>query len=206
MKRPGTDTSARRSRLLIGGGAGVILAAGTAVVLVFGPTADHGETSGATTSPVELAPAPTTPSPAGPTGDVDQAPPQLPAVDLSEAAQVGNGVTARITRLEAIDGTGKGPGNIAGPALRVTVRITNGTADTLSLDGVAVDMTHGADALPASPLDDPSADPFTGVVQPGASADGVYVFTVPADDRDAITVTVGYQAGAPFMVFTGSAR
>lgn len=32
----------------------------------------------------------------------------------------------------------------------------------------------------------------------------MYVFTVPAGDRDLVTLSVGYQAGAPFMVFTGS--
>jgi hypothetical protein len=35
---------------------------------------------------------------------------------------------------------------------------------------------------------------------------GVYLFTVPEDDRDTVTVSVGYEAGAPYLVFTGSAR
>ena len=37
------------------------------------------------------------------------------------------------------------------------------------------------------------------------AAEGVYVFSLAEDARDLVTVSVGYQAGAPFMVFTGSA-
>jgi hypothetical protein len=87
----------------------------------------------------------------------------------------------------------------------VTVRIVNGTGAPLSLDAVAVDVTYGPGATPASPLDDPSAAPFTGTAGPGESATGIYVFTVPEDRRDALTVAVGYQAGAPYLVFTGPA-
>ena len=46
---------------------------------------------------------------------------------------------------------------------------------------------------------------FGGVLQTGRSAEGRYVFSVPEDARDVVTVTVGYAAGAPFLVFTGSA-
>jgi hypothetical protein len=85
------------------------------------------------------------------------------------------------------------------------VRITNGTDDAVDLGGVTMDLTHGADAVPASPLDDPSQAPFSGSLDQGDSAEGVYVFSVPQDDRGTVTVSVGHRAGAPFMVFTGSA-
>ncbi|SNS68201.1 hypothetical protein SAMN04488107_3394 [Geodermatophilus saharensis] len=136
---------------------------------------------------------------------VDELPPGLPAVPLDQPAAAGDGVTATVSSIEAVDGVGAGRGNVSGPALRVTVRITNGTPAAVDLGGVAVDLTHGGDAVPASPLDDPSQAPFSGSVEPGATAQGVYVFRVPPDDRDPVTVSVGYRAGAPFMVFTGSA-
>jgi hypothetical protein len=43
------------------------------------------------------------------------------------------------------------------------------------------------------------------MVEPGQSAEGVYVFTVPvpADARDQVTIEVGYEAGAPLLQFTG---
>jgi hypothetical protein len=156
-------------------------------------------------TPEPLSPAPVTPEPTGPTSDVDEPPPSLPVVALDDEAAVGNGITAEVVSLDAITGTGTGPGNVAGPALRVTVQISNGTAAPVSLDEVVVDLTYGADLTPASPLDDPSTAPFTGTVEPQGNREGVYVFTVPEDQRDAVTVSVGYQAGAPFLVFSGSA-
>jgi hypothetical protein len=205
-----------RRRLLLGAAAVLVAAVVVGLVLAFsGDGREAGATPPATTGPsataaptpdeVELAPAPRTPEPTGPTSDANALPPSLPAVGLDETAAVGNGITATVSSLEAIDGTAQGPGNVAGPALRATVRITNGTAEPVSLDAVVVDMATGSDLSPASPLDDPSERPFSGTVAPGESAEGVYVFTVPVDDRAAVTVSVGYQAGAPFLVFTGPA-
>lgn len=159
----------------------------------------------ATAPPVVAAPTAATPEPTGPTENADDPPPSRPAVALDEAAEVGDGVSASLVSLDAIEGTATGPGNIAGPALRITVRIENGTDELLSLDGVVVDLASGRDLVPASPLGDPSAAPFTGTVAPGEHADGVYVFTIPEEDRGSVTVSVGYQAGAPLMVFSGSA-
>jgi hypothetical protein len=64
-------------------------------------------------------------------------------------------------------------------------------------------MFYGSDETPASPLDDPSQAPFQGTVAPGETADGVYVFSVPAGERDSVTVEVGYTAGAPLLHFSG---
>jgi hypothetical protein len=145
------------------------------------------------------------PVPAGETGAADVFPVALPAVALDTPAAGGDGVRAEVVSLEAIDGSGTGAGNIAGPALRVTVRLTGGTADPVALDLVGVTLTHGADQTPASPLDDPSADPFGGSLEPGATAEGTYVFSVPEGDRDLVTLSVGYRADAASLVFSGAA-
>jgi hypothetical protein len=168
------------------------------------PSAAAGTTAPLTAEgPPAAAPAVPTPEPTGPTDDVDEPPPSRPAVALDETAEAGDGVTASITSVEAIDGTATGPGNVAGPALRVTVRVDNGTDGPVSLGGVSVDLTYGEDLVPASPLGDPSAAPFTGTIAPGEGAEGVYVFSIPVEDRGSVTLSVGYQAGAPIMVFTG---
>lgn len=214
---PGNRFAGARRRVWLGA-AVVVVVVLTVVSLLFSggdddrtPSAAAGETTASTTPapPVVAAPtAPTpapTPQPTGPTGDVDDPPPSRPAVALDAAAEVGDGVSASLVSLDAIEGTATGPGNIAGPALRITVRIENGTDEPVSLGGVVVDLASGRDLVPASPLDDPSAAPFAGTVAPGEHADGVYVFTIPEEDRGSVTVSVGYQAGAPLMVFTGSA-
>jgi hypothetical protein len=156
-------------------------------------------------APWTPAPPPPTPQPTGPTSVADEPPPSRPAVALHEQAAAGDGITASITSVESIQGTGTGRGDVAGPALRVHVRIDNGTAAPVSLDGVTVSLASGAELTPASPLDDPSQAPFAGTVAPGDHAEGVYVFSLAETARGSVTVSVGYQAGAPIMVFTGSA-
>ena len=197
-------------------GPAVLAIAGVALLavligLVLAFTGDDGTDSAADAADTTTSLA-TTSAPASPTSDAaqpaptsnpDDLPPALPAVALDSVADAGNGITATLPLIESIQGSGTGPGNVAGPALRVTVRVHNDTADPLSLDGVAVNMAYGADKTPASPLDDPSQAPFSGAIGPGETADGVYVFSVPADARDAITVDLSYQAGAPRLLFTG---
>ncbi|MGY1783771.1 hypothetical protein [Geodermatophilus sp. SYSU D00698] len=220
MTGPGGKGTARSQRRLLLGAGGAVLVALVALVLVLtGGGGDDGTATAATpgasttaapaapttTAPGEtVAPPPATPTPTGPTEDVDEPPPSSPEVPLDAPAAVGNGIVATIGAIEAIDGTAVGPGNIAGPALRVTVRIENGTAEAVSLDGVAVNLSYGPERTPASPLDDPSQVPFVGSVEPGSTGEGVYVFSVPADVRDSVTVEVGYQAGAPLLLFTGA--
>ena len=213
-----TASPAPSRRRLVAGGVAAVLCAVLAVLAVLaGRGGDDGTAPAATGSPTAsvptevvlptatLPPPPPTPEPTGPTEDAAALPPSLAPVALTEEAAVGNGVTATVEDLEAVQGSAQGPGQVAGPAVRVTVRIVNGTGAPLSLDAVAVDVTYGPDATPASPLEDPSTVPFTGTVAPGAAAVGVYVATVPADRRQAVTVAVGYQAGAPYLVFTGPA-
>jgi hypothetical protein len=204
-------TSPARRRLLAVAAIVVLVAALVGVLIAVSGGEDDGTAAASTptaTAPSAEAGVPEplpTPEPTGPTEDVDELPPAQPEVGLDEPAAVGNGIVARIAELEAIEGSAVGPGNIAGPALRVTVRIENGTPEPVSLGGVAVNASYGPDRTPASPLDDESQRSFTGLVEPGESADGVYVFSVPADARDQVTVEVGYQAGAPLLLFTGTA-
>lgn len=211
--RGGVFTPERRGQLVAVCAAVVVALVTLVLVLLTRNAADEGSAMAAssTVAPTAGAPEdgtvaalPPTPTPTGPTEDVDEPPPFLPEVPIDAPAAVGNGIIATIASVEPIDGTAVGPGNIAGPALRLTVRIENGTGEAVSLDGVAVNLFYGAERIPASPLDDPSRARFTGMVAPGASGEGVYVFSLPTDVRDRVTVEVGYQAGAPLLQFTGS--
>ncbi len=222
----GRETAPRRREAARGTALALLLATGVTVVgLAAGP--GDGARPSATPASVSAPPA-TTPAPASaPSAGVpaegtqspppavpqparepvtaDELPPALPAVAFDAPAAGDDGVRAEVVALAAVDGSGTGPGNVAGPALRVTVQLTGGTGGPVALDLVSVTLTHGADQTPASPLDDPSADPFTGSLEPGTTAEGTYVFTVPEDDRDLVTLSVGYRADASTLVFNGSA-
>jgi cytoskeletal protein RodZ len=214
---------ASRRRVVLGAVAALVLVALVVLGITLRGGANASPTAAATSSspsataavssaPSSGEPAPTpTPAPA-PTSasapdvvDENAAPPVLPAVGLDETAAVGDGVTASIAALDAITGKATGPGNVDGPALRATVRITNGTAGPINLDTVSVAMAYGTYFAAASPLGDPSATEFAGDLAAGRSAEASFVFSVPENGRDLVSVTVGYRAGAPVLEFTGSA-
>ncbi len=59
---------------------------------------------------------------------VTDLPVQLEPVPLDETAQFGDQVSAELVDLVAVEAEGQVPGEISGPALRVTVRLINGTS------------------------------------------------------------------------------
>ena len=204
--------------------AAAVLAAVVAVVVSLtggdpDPTGDGTRAAGTSAAPTSVVPVTAAPSGSAPpaaessgapspaaetTGSSADEPPALPAVPLSAPASAGDGVVASLPEVVAIEGSGTGPGNIAGPAVRVTVEVRNGTSQAIALDQVAVNAYSGADRTPASPLADPAQRPFTGSLAPGETATAVQVFSVPTEDLGAVTVELGYRAGAPLLLFTGA--
>lgn len=160
-------------------------------------------------STVDITPAPTTPVPAAEGGDINQTVAAVPVttaspVELAAAADFGTGVNAEVVSIDRITTTAQGPGEIAGPGLAVHIKLTNNSSAAVSLANVAVNLTDGAQT-PALPITSSPAAPLTGSVDPGATAEGVYVFTLPTDYSDPASITVSYSAQAPTLVFTGDA-
>lgn len=150
--------------------------------------------------------APTTaPSPGSlvtvPTGTVAIADPIPP----DEVGDFGTGVTAEIVTIEAVEGIAQLPGEISGPALRVRVRLVNDSGDVVNLSRVLVDVTYGPNRTPGLALGEPGAEPFIGELADGRTAEGVYVFGVPAEERGQVQVYVSYDVDAPILVFEGPA-
>ncbi|QHT54779.1 hypothetical protein GXP71_00805 [Cellulomonas sp. H30R-01] len=169
-------------------------------------------TARATSAPATPVETPTAPAPGEPGGgatdDADPAAPFTPvtepAVALDQPAAFASGVTAELTKVESVAGEAQGPGEVAGPAVRVTVRLTNGTAAAVPLTQAVVNVYAGQDLAPGEPLSGPGGRPFTGSVPPGATATGVYVFNVPADQRDRLQVTVSYDPTVTTVLFEGA--
>lgn len=153
---------------------------------------------------------PGTPVPAPGGGDVGatvtatQAPEPL-AEEIGEAAEVSDGVRVSIADVAAVTASSTGPGEVAGPAVAVTVAVTNDTTEPFDLALVSVNLTD-SEGLPGSGMTGEPADWLTGSIEPGASAQGVYVFTVPEDHRDPVHVDVSVDPTLPTVVFTGEAN
>jgi hypothetical protein len=142
------------------------------------------------------------PGAAAPTDDPRFGEPVADSVARDGVGGFGDGVTAAISRVTAFTASGAGVGEVAGPAVRVTLSITNGSSAAVSLDSTTVNAYYGADATPAAPLSsDGSSAPFAGSLAPGESATGTYAFGTGDGAGDDIVVTVGRGAGSPLVVF-----
>jgi len=126
-------------------------------------------------------------------------------VPIKTPAPFGDGVTAHIVSVVPVDSIAKGPGEISGPAIKVTISLDNGTKAAIPVNQVTVNVSYGAAANPSIPVtSDPSSRPFTGTVATGASVRGTYIFDIPKDERSKVTISVSYAALSPIVVFTGA--
>lgn len=213
--KAGRRGATSRARLLLGLLAALVVTAlvvglvlgtrddGTGAVADAGPS-DAASSSAPPATPTEKSAAPSpTLQPTEPAAGAEELPPALPAVQLDEPVPVEE-VTVSLARIEEIQGRASGPGDVAGPALRVTVRIVNETGAEVPLDGVAVNAYYGAGRTPAPPLNDPTRSEFTGRLPAGETVEGMYIFRVPPDQRSEVTIEVGYRPGAPRAMFTGA--
>lgn len=123
----------------------------------------------------------------------------LPPTPPGQTANFGTGVTVRVSQVQSVNVAYQLPGDVAGPAVSVTLVLTNGGPSAFPANGVAVTATYG-NATPASPVLDNGYRPFSGTIGPGATQTGVYPFRVPVADQSTVQVQVAYRSGAPIAV------
>lgn len=225
--RPSARRARGRRMLLLVATLALVLVAGAAAWLVLQPSGGTPRPSAASTSASAQAPR-TAPAPeisdhpAGSDPALGTATPptvpatvlaaarglpaNLPPVGLGQEADFGNRVSARLLSVTKISAKASRPGQRSGPALAVTVQVTNGRATPISLDTVGVNLYVGADGAPGSRLYDYATAPLRGALPPGHSESATYVFSVPTAEPDGVTVTVAYGAADGTAVFSGTVR
>jgi hypothetical protein len=112
----------------------------------------------------------------------------LDPVDVGRGVVVEDGTTVWVTGVREVQLEGVGPGEIQGPGVAVSVKVTNRSADSLDLDGTAVSAFFGD--LPASLSSADPSDPLAGELKPGRSATGIYVFMKPDGATGRVRVEV----------------
>ena len=150
-------------------------------------------TAGPTTKPTPGKPATATP---GPSVGVST----LPPAPVGSSVALQTGVEVSIAGVKDTKVGATGPGEIAGPAAVVTVRVHNGTSTPFALSAIAVVASYGK-GTPASPSDSGGAKPLIGSLAPGKTADGTYVFLTPAAQASSLRVEVSSGTSAKVVVF-----
>lgn len=181
-----------------------------AVIVYFAVTAGSSEGGAPTADPTpsSSSSAPTDGAdPSGqPTPDPSATPgtmPELPPVTPDQPSDNGEGLVAQITAMKAVQGEAVQAGEIAGPAVQFTLRLTNDTDAPIDLGLIAVNAYIGEGLTPAGGLVKPGAAPFEGTLDVGDSTEGVYVYSIPENQRENVTLTLDYRAGQPAFVFRG---
>jgi hypothetical protein len=139
--------------------------------------------------------------------DVIESAPPAPVQDaeLDDVVTFDTGVQVSVTEFTGITVEAETPGELAGPAVVATVRFENDSGEPLDLDGAVVTLLDAAGNVAVPTTSSPAA-PASGTLDDGAAVEGIYVFRIPEDTRDEITLMVDYAAGAPVVVFHGSVR
>lgn len=121
-------------------------------------------------------------------------------VDVTDEADLGTGVTAAIESVKDITVDAKTPGEVAGPAVAIELRVSNEGKKPIDLASAMVSLTNSDELLGQPTTSDPYA-PFSGQLEPGDSANATYVFLLPKDARSGLVVSFQYVAGAPIVLF-----
>jgi cytoskeletal protein RodZ len=209
------DSPARRNGWLrwLGLGLGVALAVAVVVwaVTTFRPASESAAPatstpSGANAEVVTPTPQPTefeTPEP-GATETVDK-PEEAVEVSLDEPATAADDIVVEVTSVEAVTAGRDVPGEQSGPAIAVSVRITNDGEQPVDTSGSNVNLEYGGDArIPAVALTGGDGTVWPASIAPGDSATAVFLFSKPAVPSGDIRVIVDLLATEPVVVFVGS--
>lgn len=128
----------------------------------------------------------------------------LEPAPFDQEAAPAEGVTVAVASIEAVQGEALAPGEVSGPALRITVKVTNSGTVARTLSSAVVNVYLGADLLAANPVSRPEGQPFPSELAPGGSADGIFVFEVAEDQRSQIRVEVDLDLATPLVIFEGA--
>ena len=146
-----------------------------------------------------LPPPATTPVPPPTPGSADETVPTKPVETakpkpLDKSADAGDDVSVQLKSVRRIKAEAKLPGEVAGPALAVSVDVDNGSPKSLNLSTVVVNLTDASDA-PGTVMSAAPAKRLPTRVKAHRTASGVYVFSVPSAQQGTVTVTVSISPG-----------
>lgn len=133
------------------------------------------------------------------------APGPVENAELDEVVALDSGVEISVTEIRGLSVEAVTPGEVAGPAVAATIRFENDSGEPLDVGNAMVSLVDAAGNVAPPTTSEPAA-PAMGTLDDGGAAEGIYVFLVPEDTRNDITLTVTHSAGSPIAVFHGPAR
>jgi len=128
----------------------------------------------------------------------------LPAVAVGQASPLGANLFATVTKVEAMKLEARGPGDVAGPGVLVSLEIRNDTGKPINLNLLAVNASYG-DGVPASPVLGAPGPRLSGRLAAGDAKTGRYEFGVPGGAKGQIVIDVQSSAFPNIVVVNAEA-
>ncbi|TXJ04381.1 MAG: hypothetical protein E6Q27_08255 [Aeromicrobium sp.] len=145
------------------------------------------------------------PAQSNPTATATVQPPKElePTGKLTQSQSIDENGDVRIISVEAVTSEATIPGEIAGPAIRVTVELSSGD-ESLDLAGVVLNAYYGKDLTPAITASGPGVKQPTGKLKAGKVTRVTQVFNVPTAERGDVTIEVIHPRSLKSLKFQGS--
>jgi hypothetical protein len=123
---------------------------------------------------------------------------------ITGTATLGDGVEVSVIKFRPVTAEPIGPGEVGGPAVAASISLKNGSNAPIDLSTVSVALL-GSDGSPGVLTTGGEAAPFQGLIAPGETKRGVYVFTLRKSLRKPVTVQIQYGAGQTVAQLSGNA-
>lgn len=123
------------------------------------------------------------------------------AVSVDEGSD--HGLSVELVGIEQTTAEPSMPGEIAGPALRVEVAVTNDGSANHALDASVVNLYYGPDRVPASSLSGSGEEDLPDSVPEGKTVTGAYEFAVPDDRTERVLVEIDIDPQLHVALFEG---
>jgi hypothetical protein len=119
---------------------------------------------------------------------------KLPVVPVGAPVGMDGGLRVRVNGVRDVQIEAQGPGEISGPGVAVSVELKNTSPEPIDLNGSAVNAAFGG--TPASPSSAEPSSPLMGMLAPGRTSTGVYVFLKPPGAKGALLVQFEHNASS----------
>lgn len=179
----------------------VVIALGVGWLVTSRDSSDQADEPAYTPSTTQASPSETQESTPTPAPRTVQPKPAAKGRPITSRVPLEDGATAVVTKVESVRSRAELPGEVAAPAVRLTVKATGGD-EAIDLSKVVVNAYYGPDRTPAISMTEPGGKPFEGTLAAGRSANGVFVFNVPPAERDQVFVEFSWSPKAKPVVLT----
>ncbi|MDR4533031.1 hypothetical protein [Glutamicibacter sp. PS] len=139
--------------------------------------------------------------------DADQArkqPVVAKTVPLEATVPVGTAAKMTIKELSLTKAEAEGIGQVAGPAVLITLRVDNRGRKSLDLSHTELLAFAGAELTPLAPLSDPRTTPLEPKLAAGDSATATFLFALPEAKPGAITLRFSTGNGENIQQLSGT--